>query len=88
MNGLILRAAFDGVFQARETHVMPTALPTPPLGWAGPYEVLAEPLGIESDLSRGHARAADFLDPVLGQPHHVQGLVWNPISRNWSNLTT
>ncbi len=61
---------------------MPTAVPPPPPGWVGPYRVLAESLGIESDLSQGHAMAAGFLDPVLVNRHPVQGLAWDPKSRN------
>jgi predicted nucleotidyltransferase component of viral defense system len=83
IDGTLLRAAFDGVFEARETHGLPRALPVPPQGWAAPYGVLAEPLGIESNLSASHAMAAAFLDPVLAEPHSVQGLAWDPKSRSW-----
>jgi len=82
---LTLRTTFEAVFEARGSHALPDALPTPPLGWAGPYRVLAGPLGIESDLTRGYAIAANFLDPVLAQQHRVQGSIWNPLSRNWVN---
>ena len=84
IDGVTLRTALDRVFAARENHLLPTALPMPPRGWDAPYRVLAEPLGIESDLSKGHAMVADFLDPAMAQPHRVQGLTWNPASRSWS----
>jgi predicted nucleotidyltransferase component of viral defense system len=87
ISGLTLRSTLEGVFEARGSHALPDSLPTPPLGWPGPYRVLAEPLGIEPDLTRGYAMTADFLDPVLAQQHHIQGSIWDPLSRNWANIS-
>jgi predicted nucleotidyltransferase component of viral defense system len=85
IDGVRLRTTLDGVFEARGTHVLPTGLPMPPPGWAGPYEVLTEPLGIEHDLARAHAIAADFLDPVLAEPVPIQGRMWDPASLSWTS---
>jgi predicted nucleotidyltransferase component of viral defense system len=83
IEGSTLSKTFDDVFEARKTHKLPTTLPEPPPGWAGPYRVLAAPLGIESDLAMSHAMAAAFIDPVVATPNRVLDATWDPKSRSW-----
>ena len=76
-----LREAIVRVFDERETHEAPAALPSPPLDWARPYRALAEEVGLDSDLSVGHRHAAAFLDPVLVAQSAL--IRWDPEMLQW-----
>ena len=76
-----LRESIAGLFEARATHDLPSSLHVPPREWAVPYRALAEEVGLDSDLSVGHRRAAAFLGPVLVAQ---SGLVrWDPEMLQW-----
>ncbi len=76
-----LRESIAGLFEARATHDLPSSLHVPPREWAVPYRALAEEVGLDSDRSVGHRRAAAFLGPVLVAQ---SGLVrWDPEMLQW-----
>jgi hypothetical protein len=67
-----LHQALEQTFAERARQPLPTSLPPPPTTWADPYKRLATTVEVESDLSAAFARAAAFLDPVLGGHAHGQ----------------
>jgi hypothetical protein len=80
LNADRLRVALLGTFEARRLQSVPARLLQPPKEWAVPYRRLAHDVGIDPDLSAGHADAAALLDPVLG------GLAsgnWDPERGAW-----
>jgi predicted nucleotidyltransferase component of viral defense system len=48
------------VFKIRNTHALPSQLPTPPLEWTQPYSNLAEECGLEKNLSLAFQEIASF----------------------------
>ena len=77
-----LRDALVRTFEQRDTHPLPTQLPTPPQGWAAPYSRMAAGIGIETDLVGAYLRAALFLDPVLSGT--AIG-AWDPTAGEWTS---
>jgi hypothetical protein len=65
LDGSRLRSALVGVFEGRGQQPLPDRLPPPPRDWTIPYRKLANEVGVEPDLSAGHADAASLIDPVL-----------------------
>lgn len=60
-----LRQALATTFRHRDTHPLPTVLPTPPADWGPAYGRLAREVGLDPDVRTGFALAAAFLDPIL-----------------------
>ncbi len=75
-----LRHALESTFAERACQPLPSSLPPPPATWADPYKRLADTVHVESDLTAAFARAAAFLDPVLGGRTSGQ---WEPQHREW-----
>ena len=78
-----IRSDLKRVFESRGTHDLPTALPDPPATWQVPYRQLAMEVGIDPDLSAGHAAAAALLDPVLDD--RVASALWDPTALRWES---
>jgi hypothetical protein len=76
-----LREAFRLTFDARATHALPSALPSPPTSWSGPYKELAEAQSLPwpslADVT-GAARA--FVDPILSDRELT---AWDPTAWTW-----
>jgi hypothetical protein len=75
-----LAQALGQTFTSRNTHEIPSKIPTPPDGWAQPYRRLAEDVGIDPDVEIGPQEAQEFLDPVLSD--HASG-TWHPEEKEW-----
>ncbi|MBS1886477.1 MAG: nucleotidyl transferase AbiEii/AbiGii toxin family protein [Actinobacteria bacterium] len=69
------------IFDHRETHSPPQALPMPPSEWARPFRRLAEEVGISPELAAGHREASSMLDPILGG--EITSGEWSPVERAW-----
>ncbi len=80
LDAAALRNAFEVTFAQREDQALPSSLPPPPAGWREAYGRLATDVGVEPDLDKAFASAAEFLDPVLAG--RADG-VWNPRRRTW-----
>jgi hypothetical protein len=52
--------ALQKVFRARNTHVLPTVLPQPPLSWRKPFAVMAAECGISNSLKDGFNQVFEF----------------------------
>lgn len=76
-----LREALEGIFAARGTHPLPTALPAPPAHWGTPYRRMAEDVGLNGDLRAGYSLAARLVDPVL--EGRVRDALWDPAAYSW-----
>ena len=77
-----LRRALEATFAARDTHPLPSVLPTPPLQWRVAYRRMAAEVGLDPDMSVGHEQAAAFLNPILAgtAPSDAR---WDPVQRTW-----
>jgi hypothetical protein len=60
-----LRTAIERTFEARGRHGIPDRLPPPPGDWGVPFRRMAEEVGADGDLGRGHDVASQLLNPVL-----------------------
>lgn len=78
-----LRDALRITFEGRGAQSLPGSLPRPPAEWRIPYRRLAMTVGVEAELSVGHALAGAFLDPVLGNAA-MDAAMWEPSQRTWS----
>lgn len=81
-----VRTALHGIFTARATHPLPTALPAPPASWSMSYRRMAAEVGLGEELLAGHALAARLVNPVL--QGKVKGGRWDPAGFAWSASTT
>lgn len=77
-----LRLAVVEVFDGRAGADVPTRLPQPPSIWRTSYPKLALEVGLDPDLRAGHARAAAFLDPVLGGALDPNA-IWDSATWSW-----
>lgn len=50
--------------------------------WAVAYAKMAEDVGLEREIARGHAIAAALVDPILGRSC-TRTAHWNPAQRTW-----
>jgi len=73
--------ALDRIFTARDTHLLPQALPTPSANWRTPYRRMAVEVGLDADLRVGHNLAARLVDPVL--QGKVKDARWDPARFAW-----
>lgn len=76
-----LRTALESTFTERQSHQLPSGLPTPPTEWANPYRRLAAVIGVEPDLSTAFAKVATFLDPILAG--RSDG-TWDATRKRWT----
>ena len=78
--GAHLRAALDATFTFRNSHLLPSALPTPPSTWAAPYMRMAQLDALPWATLDAVAQAArTFLDPVL----RGEAQSWHPTAWCW-----
>lgn len=80
IDAAVLRAALEATFKERAQQPLPNALSTPPEAWREAYRRLATDVAVEPDLAGAHARAAEFLDPVLSGDAFGS---WHPQRRTW-----
>jgi hypothetical protein len=85
LDGQQLHNAITTTFCRRDTHTAPSTLPFPPSEWNLPYRQLAEMVGIPTQLTTGHHRAAALLDPILGG--QATG-TWDPQHQRWTDSST
>ena len=81
LDGQRLHDAITTTFNYRNTHAVPSTIPTPPSEWTVPYRQLAGAVGIPPQLAAGHRAAAALLDPILGG--RATG-TWDPVRRRWT----
>jgi hypothetical protein len=81
LDASVLRGEIEAIFNLRDTHAPPFALPPPPADWAMPFRRLASEVGVPADLRAGHRDAAALLDPILGD--EVTTGRWDPGHRQW-----
>lgn len=82
LDAAALNAAFQRVFERRNTHRLPTSFPAPPSGWAVSYRAAAALARIDTDLAAGYRRAAACIDPILSGA--TKSGRWDPQSRRWT----
>lgn len=82
LDAAALNAAFQRVFERRNTHRLPTSLPAPPAGWAVSYRAAAAQARIDTDLAVGHSRAAACVDPILSGA--TRSGRWDSQSGRWT----
>lgn len=81
LGAAVLRREIDTIFVLRNTHSVPSALPTPPAEWATPFRRLAKEVGAPGELTAGYRDAAALLDPILtGEVGTGQ---WDSTRRRW-----
>ena len=76
-----VRVALEETFSTRNTHLLPSALPSPPDAWRVAYRKVADGVGLDPELEKGFARARAFLDPVLAR-HDLRG-TWDRKAGVW-----
>jgi hypothetical protein len=77
-----VRQALAATFLHRDTHPLPTALPTPPADWGPAYRRMARGVGLDPDVRTGFALAAAFLDPILAESVSDRAR-WNLLHSVW-----
>lgn len=82
LDAATLSAAFQQVFERRNTHRFSTSLPAPPAGWAVSYRAAALLARIDPDLPVGHSKAAACVDPILSGA--IKSGQWDPESGRWT----
>lgn len=76
-----LRRSIEATFNARDTHPVPTQIPSCPDGWDIQYNKMRDEDELDwTDLSELKSLVARFLNPVLGG-QEVD--MWNPESQRW-----
>jgi len=81
LDAAALRSEIKTIFDFRDTHTAPAALPSPPTDWQTPFRRLAEKVGMPADLRTGHHDAAMLLDPILGD--EVTAGRWDARQKQW-----
>lgn len=79
--------ALNHTFGSRSTQVLPARLGAPPVEWAMPYIALAKSVGIDPDISIGHAYGARLLDPLLSK-ELTETAVWDRRAGEWGEGST
>jgi len=80
-----LRDALADVFSTRRMQPLPSRIPQQPESWRQPYATLAKGVGIDPDLTVGHAHVAAFLDPLLA-PTPMTAACWDRAEQCWCSL--
>jgi hypothetical protein len=75
-----LRNALRVTFRQREHQPLPSSLPPTPASWREPYQRLAAEVGVEPDLDKAFASAAEFLDPIFAGRAEGE---WDPLRGVW-----
>lgn len=76
-----LSQAIRATFDSRETHPIPTAVPSPPASWSQAFGLLAKSVGLDDlTLAQAHERMQTFLDPILAGKGSGW---WDPVSSSW-----
>lgn len=76
-----LRKAMDATFSFRNTHPLPTALPSPPPAWTPEYSTIARRDALPwPDLQSVFEAASAFLDPILSK----RSGMWIPERWTWN----
>jgi hypothetical protein len=76
-------AALRQTFESRNTQTIPHHFALPPADWSSTYPALAQSVGLDPDISIGHAYAASLLDPLLGG-ELAKTAVWDPAAGAWT----
>lgn len=77
-----LLAAFEQTFRFRNTHALPTSVPSPIEAWRTPYEAMARDDQLTwATLDDVTQAARAFLDPVLAG---LADATWDPSLWTWS----
>jgi predicted nucleotidyltransferase component of viral defense system len=82
LNAATMRAALEGVFEARDMQTLPPYFPSPPEGWRQPYEKAAIAVSIDPGLLAAHSLVSAFLDPLLS-PDPPLDATWDPVQQRW-----
>jgi hypothetical protein len=76
-----LREAFRLTFEARATHEVPDALPSPPVSWGESYKELADAHGLPwTSLEQITAAVRAFVDPIL---NNSEVTTWDSAAWVW-----
>lgn len=60
----VFQYALHRVFRARNIHLLPTALPEPPMSWQTPFAVMAFECGISPNLKDGFSKVSEFYNAL------------------------
>jgi len=78
-----VRGAFKATFEFRNSHKIPTALPSPPIDWETPYAAMALENDLQwASLAEVSKAAQAFLDPVLAASL-ADASEWSPATWKW-----
>lgn len=80
-------AALRQTFESRDTQKIPDHFALPPEDWSVTYPVLARSVGMDPDISAGHAYAARLLDPLLSK-ELTETAVWDRRAGEWGEGST
>jgi len=75
-------AALRQTFESRDTQKLPDHFALPPKDWSLTYRALARSVGIDPEISIGHAYAAKLLDPLLGN-ELTETAIWDHNAGTW-----
>ena len=76
-----LREALEQTFTFRNTHLLPSLVPSPPWSWAIPYAAMArDDKLVWTTLADVTSAVQSFLDPVLAD---VLDATWSPSTWSW-----
>jgi len=81
LDAACLRNALESTFGPRGLQPLPPGLPPPPASWEEPYRRLATEVGVEAELGKAFASAANFLDPILAGRADGE---WDPDKWSWA----
>jgi predicted nucleotidyltransferase component of viral defense system len=73
--------AIREIFQRRDTHSVPHAVPSPPNDWGPGWRRLVANVPADEDVGVGHATAASLLDPIL--ENELTSGTWDPGVGEW-----
>lgn len=80
LDAAALHTALVATFTTRDLQPLPNSLSAPPRAWARPYQMLAEAVGLPTDLDEGHREAEALLGPILASRLHAS---WDPATQRW-----
>jgi hypothetical protein len=76
-----LHQALQATFDQRQTHALPTMVPSPPRNWSQTFQRLASEVGLAfTTLSEGEQALGQFLNPILGSSANKR---WLPNHWDW-----
>nr|WP_246401823.1 nucleotidyl transferase AbiEii/AbiGii toxin family protein [Jiangella mangrovi] len=83
LDGGALRHGVNTVFSGRALHRPPPRMPSPPEQWQAPYRRLADAVGLDGDIDRGHDIVCVMLDPILDG--RLRSGEWCPDLGQWAD---